>query len=209
MSEASDRACPSCGAASAPPAQFCRECGAILPRGAPRSRPASLAEEPSLPLSPTPAPPPPRRGARRARMAAWIVAGVTAAAVAFFAAERERPSADRPPPPHEPVAAATPAAEATATVERPAPDAPTAGVSRGAETIDQPEPVSRLRPGWYHMRVRAPLFREPSETAPIVTLLPAGIRIRVTRVLPGFLAVESATGKPPGYVSTEDAAPED
>jgi hypothetical protein len=67
----------------------------------------------------------------------------------------------------------------------------------------------RRRPGWYRMRFRAPLFQEASETAPIVTYLPQGTRIRVTRVLPGFLAVESMTGKPPGYVSSDDAAPEE
>jgi hypothetical protein len=66
----------------------------------------------------------------------------------------------------------------------------------------------RQRPGWYRMRFRAPLFQEPSETAPVVTYLPQGMRIRVTRALPGFLAVESMTGKPPGYVSSDDATPE-
>jgi hypothetical protein len=30
----------------------------------------------------------------------------------------------------------------------------------------------------------------------------------VTRVLPGFLAVESTTGKRPGFVSSDDALPE-
>jgi hypothetical protein len=58
------------------------------------------------------------------------------------------------------------------------------------------------------MRFRAPLFREPSETAPIITHLPRGTRIHVTRTLPGFLAVESVTGKPSGYVSSDDATPE-
>jgi hypothetical protein len=63
-------------------------------------------------------------------------------------------------------------------------------------------------PGWYRVRYRAPLFRDPNETSPVVTYLPAGTKVRVTRVLPGFLAVESVTGKPPGYLSSDDASPE-
>ena len=70
------------------------------------------------------------------------------------------------------------------------------------------EPARRHRPGWYRVRYRSPLFQSPSETAPIVTYLAPGTRIRVTRALPGFLAVESTTGKPPGYVSSDDVLPE-
>jgi hypothetical protein len=58
------------------------------------------------------------------------------------------------------------------------------------------------------VRYRSPLFQAPSETAPIITQLPAGTRIRVTRVLPGFLAVESTTGKAPGFVSSDDVLPD-
>ena len=66
----------------------------------------------------------------------------------------------------------------------------------------------RRQPGWYRVRYRSPLFQAPSETAPIITQLPAGTRIRVTRVLPGFLAVESTTGKAPGFVSSDDVLPD-
>jgi len=66
----------------------------------------------------------------------------------------------------------------------------------------------RHRPGWYLVRYRTPLFQSPSETAPIVTYLTPGTRIHVTRAVPGFLGVESTTGKPPGYVSWDDVLPE-
>ena len=66
----------------------------------------------------------------------------------------------------------------------------------------------RRQPGWYRVRYRSPLFQAPSETAPIVTQIPAGTRIHVTHVLPGFLAVESTTGKAPGFLSSDDALPD-
>jgi hypothetical protein len=64
------------------------------------------------------------------------------------------------------------------------------------------------RAGWYRVKFRTPLFATPSETSPIVTYLRPGTRIRVTHAVPGFLAVESTTGKAPGWVSTDDATPE-
>lgn len=263
MSEASQQACPSCGAVSPPDAQFCHECGAILVRSAVGSRPTPLTEEPAPSLPPSPSLPP-TGGPRRGRTVALIVAAVVALIVAFLVREHERTSSDLPVP-GVPVAEATAPApsgeptaalpnQATAEIHRevrpsPAPRAPVR--SRAEDTIEEPPPreasreaesareagepqspsepqarpgdrrasaaqspdavpevVSRLRPGWYRVRFRAPLFREPSETAPVVTYLPIGTRIHVTRVLPGFLAVESMTGKAPGYVSTDDAAPE-
>jgi hypothetical protein len=64
------------------------------------------------------------------------------------------------------------------------------------------------RAGWYRVKFRTPLFALPSETSPIITYLRPGTRIRVTHAVPGFLAVESTSGKAPGWVSTDDAAPE-
>jgi hypothetical protein len=58
------------------------------------------------------------------------------------------------------------------------------------------------------VRYRAPLFKEPNEASAVIAYLPAGTKVQVTRVLPGFLAVESVTGKPPGYLSSDDASPE-
>jgi hypothetical protein len=80
--------------------------------------------------------------------------------------------------------------------------------ARKAPSEPAVEPARRRRPGWYRVRYRSPLFQSPSETAPIVTYLAPGTRIHVTRALPGFLAVESTTGKPPGYVSSDDVVPE-
>ncbi len=260
MSEASQPACPSCGAVSPPDAQFCRECGAILVRSTLGSRPVPLAEEPSPSLSVSPAAPRASGGSRRRRMLALALAGGIALAVAVLLREQGRPSSDLPVP-GAPIPEPTAAPLSEPTITRPQAAAPTAAAARDTETIaeppprspsgepdgkreseaakasdgarepaapsepqapprtrraasprasaDQPEVASRLLPGWYRVRFRAPLFGEPSETAPVVTYLPAGTRIRVTRVLPGFFAVESATGKPPGYVSSDDAAPED
>jgi hypothetical protein len=64
------------------------------------------------------------------------------------------------------------------------------------------------RAGWYRVKFRTPLFALPSETSPVITYLRPGTRIRVTHAVPGFLAVESTTGKAPGWVSSDDAAPE-
>ncbi len=98
-----------------------------------------------------------------------------------------------PPASHEPAPAYE---EAPATPARKTPSEPAV------------EPARRHRPGWYRVRYRSPLFQSPSETAPVVTYLAPGTRIHVIRVLPGFLAVESTTGKPPGYVSSDDVLPE-
>ncbi len=70
------------------------------------------------------------------------------------------------------------------------------------------EAARRHRPGWYVVRYRTPLFQSPSETASIVTYLAPGTRILVTRALQGFLAVDSTTGKRPGFVSADDVLPE-
>ena len=103
--------------------------------------------------------------------------------------------------PTSPPPTAPPRRERTRAPERPPhTPAPRAGAA---------EPPSGSAPtGWYRVRYRAPLFREPNEASAVITYLPAGMKVRVTRVLPGFLAVESVTGKPPGYLSSDDASPE-
>jgi hypothetical protein len=89
-----------------------------------------------------------------------------------------------------------------------APAEPSPKPPRKAAAEPAARPMRRHRTGWYRVRYRTPLFESPSETAPVVTYLAPGTRIRVTRVLPGFLGVESTTGKPPGYVSSDDVLPE-
>ena len=54
------------------------------------------------------------------------------------------------------------------------------------------------------MRNRAPLFKEPREASEVITTLNPGTKIYVTRRLAGFFAVQSVTGKEPGYVSADD-----
>ncbi|MGH7818910.1 MAG: hypothetical protein ACREQ9_03980, partial [Candidatus Binatia bacterium] len=60
------------------------------------------------------------------------------------------------------------------------------------------------RGAWYRVRTRAPLLEAPSEDAAVVTMLKEGTKVWVTRELPGFVAVQSVTGKPPGYISRDD-----
>jgi hypothetical protein len=93
---------------------------------------------------------------------------------------------------------------------QPAPPHEKTAVRSTRRTPPEPaeEAARRHRPGWYLVRYRTPLFQSPNETASIVTYLAPGTRIRVTRALQGFLAVESTTGKPPGYVSADDVLPE-
>jgi zinc ribbon protein len=93
---------------------------------------------------------------------------------------------------------------------QPAPPHEKAAVRSTRRTPPEPaaEAARRHRPCWYLVRYRTPLFQSPNETASIVTYLAPGTRIRVTRALQGFLAVESTTGKPPGYVSADDVLPE-
>ncbi len=78
--------------------------------------------------------------------------------------------------------------------------------SRPRDRDEGRDELPRVR--WYRMRFKAPLFAEASETGQIVTYLQPGTRIRVTGAANGFLKVESVTGKPPGYVSRDDAIPE-
>jgi hypothetical protein len=92
---------------------------------------------------------------------------------------------------------------------------PTMGPRVASREAPRPAPPERAeearsqrQPGWYRVRYRSPLFREPDETSPVITQLKAGTRVRVTRVLSGFLRVESTTGKEPGYLSSDDALPE-
>jgi len=144
-------------------------------------------------VSPTEPPPPPRR-------------------------EPTRPPAPPPPLPREPESLREP--NVVVQPERePEPERPAERVRpREPERRREPEPElpsvrgredgRAARGGWYRVKFRAPLFQSPDETAPIITYLRPGTRIRVTRVVSGFLAVESTTGKAPGYVSTDDAVAE-
>jgi len=226
VSEVTERLCPSCGKTSPADSRFCRECGVILERGG-----GSKAPPPSDRGA---AASPPPRSPRR--LVPWLAAlGVVAALGLVIHFRQETPP--QLPVPGVPPTQVTALPTAAATVEParlPTPARPTVVPSpnHSAEPLSRPHPVEtaasratsperreslprsalegsvRQRPGWYRMRFRAPLFQAPSETAPVVTYLPQGMRIRVTRALPGFLAVESMTGKPPGYVSSDDAAPE-
>jgi hypothetical protein len=111
------------------------------------------------------------------------------------------PTAAPPATPTAPPPTAAPRRErGTATERPPHTPAPRAGAL-------EPHP-GNAPTGWYRVRYRAPLFREPNQTSPVIAYLPAGTKVQVTRVLPGFLAVESVTGKPPGYLSSDDASPE-
>ena len=222
MTEGTQAPCPSCGNTNPADAQFCRECGAILPAGREAKRAASSDIEswkPSpdeMPLSP------PQR--RSGRLAA-IIAVTLLVLVGLAVYQRHRASSlipvpGQPEPAATPVAeispAETPAEGAAAKPTLPPPPAEPTPPREEARVPPAPnfpperseEPVGRHHPGWYRVQFRSPLFREPSETAPIVTYLAAGTRIRVTRVLPGFLAVESTTGKEPGYISSDDVLPE-
>jgi hypothetical protein len=161
---------------------------------------------------------PPRPGGPRALIVAAAVAIVVLAGI-LIAVQRHRASGRIAAPGSTLTeATATPAPEATAAP----PPTETAAPPRRerADASERPPrtPAPRAEPtqprseqagaGWYRVRYRAPLFRDPSETSPVLAYLPAGSRVHVTRVLPGFLAVESVTGKPPGYLSSDDASPE-
>jgi hypothetical protein len=116
-----------------------------------------------------------------------------------------------PPPPREPESLREPNVVPPESEPEPEPDEyppaePPVERPRPREPERRREPERTL--GWYRMKFRAPLFQSPSETAPIITYLRPGTRIRVTRVVPGFLSVESTTGKAPGWVSSDDADPE-
>jgi hypothetical protein len=111
------------------------------------------------------------------------------------------PTIAPPATPTAPLPTVTPRRQHGNAPERP----PHTPAPRG--TVAEPH-SGNAAPGWYRVRYRAPLFRDPNETSPVIAYLPAGTKVRVTRVVPGFLAVESVTGKPPGYLSSDDASPE-
>lgn len=220
MSQPDDSACPSCGHVNSAAATFCTECGAILP---PRK-----GARPAPPEAPSPwqqqseeAPPARPRGRRGGVVAAAAV--ILVAIGAWIAFDHYHRSALIPVPGTEPgqataTAAPSPTVAPPATPTAPAPTAPPRRERGNAPERPPRTPVPRagaVEPhpgnaptGWYRVRYRAPLFREPNETSPVIAYLPAGTKVQVTRVLPGFLAVESVTGKPPGYLSSDDASPE-
>jgi hypothetical protein len=115
---------------------------------------------------------------------------------------RTKPTASAP----SEVASARPPAPPAS--HEPANEEAPARSSRGAAPKPTAETPRRHRPGWYVVRYRTPLFQSPNETASIIIYLAPGTRILVTRAIEGFLAVESTTGKRPGYVSADDVLPE-
>jgi ribosomal protein L40E len=231
LTESMELLCPSCGHANPVDAQFCRQCGAILVR----SRDARKRESESPGPQPSPQIVEPVSGPRRGALLA-AVAGLLTLVVAFVVYQRFHtnelipvPGDATPPAPPAEAPAEQAVAQPTASGqlrEAPAkPEAPAVREEARARNLPTHEPFveptlapraaerreevpSRRQPGWYRVRYRSPLFQAPSETAPIITQLPVGTRIRVTRVLPGFLAVESTTGKAPGFVSSDDVLPE-
>ena len=219
MSDPDDSSCPSCGHVNSADATFCTECGAILPprkhtRPAPSDEPSpwQRAGEEASPARP--------RGRRGVIVAA---ATLTLLAIgAWIATDHYRRSALIPVPGGGPSTATATAAPAPTIAPPATPTAPPPTVAPRREHGKVPErpphtPAPRAAgaephsenaaPGWYRVRYRAPLFRDPNETSPVIAYLPAGTKVRVTRVLSGFLAVESVTGKPPGYLSSDDASP--
>jgi ribosomal protein L40E len=229
LTESTELLCPSCGHANPADAQFCRQCGAILVQ----SRDARKRESESPRPQASPRIVEPVSGPRHGALIA-AVAGLLTLVVAFFVYQRFHtnelipvPGDATPPAPRAEAPAEQAVVQPTASGQlREAPAKPEAtAVREAARTLPTHEPFveptlapraagrreevpSRRQPGWYRVRYRSPLFQAPSETAPIITQLPAGTRIRVTRILPGFLAVESTTGKAPGFVSSDDVLPE-
>ncbi len=220
MSDPTEASCPSCEHVNPPDATFCAECGAILPPR--RSGRAALPSEPSLPPAQVGEPLSPRSGGSRGLIVAAAMAIVVLTGI-LIAVQRHRASGRIPVPGSTRTeATATPAPEARAppssTETAASPSAPPRRERADASERSPRTPAPRAEPtqprseqagaGWYRVRYRAPLFRDPSETSPVLAYLPAGSKVHVTRVLPGFLAVESVMGKPPGYLSSDDASPE-
>ena len=223
--------CPSCGSESPADAQFCRDCGAILVRSGdvPRPSPTPLGSFEGEPSAPRP----PEDKDKGKSTAALVIAAIIILGIALFFYERRDDGTQIPVPgqlPYEmpteiPPTEAPPLAHDEPTLAPP-PPVRDPDYERQPERLPEPPPRERdaapppepelpsvesgrqFRPGWYRVKFRAPLFQSPSETAPIVTYLKPGTRIRVTHAVPGFLAVESTTGKAPGFVSTDDAEPE-
>ena len=226
--------CPSCGSESPADAQFCRDCGAILVRGGDTPRPAptplgSFEGEPSAAR-------PPDDKDKGKSTAALVIAAIIVLGIALFFYERRNDDSQIPVPgelpsemPTEVAPEAPPEAPPLARGEPTLPPPPSVrdpDFEQQPERLPEPPPRERaaapppepelpsvesspqFRPGWYRVKFRAPLFQSPSETAPIVTYLKPGTRIRVTHSVPGFLGVESTTGKAPGFVSSDDAEPE-
>ena len=238
MTDGAQRTCPSCGHVNPADAQFCRECGAVLVEGRDSAKRASTLAATQIPPLPADLRPVARKRIPWIAIAAGIIAifcvffvyqrnraGTSIpipgapppadyptipvpAPTAEQHAERSEPKPAAPMPPPSPLESDQRREEARG---EPPPAPPEAHVPRstGPRPVERGEGrLSPRQPGWYRVAFDAPLFESPSETAPVLTRLHAGTRIRVTRVLPGFLAVESTTGKRDGYLSSDDALPE-
>jgi hypothetical protein len=165
--------------------------------------PGEPQERPAEPASAAASPSPP------AAVAAMPT--VTPAGREMAAPPRAAPPAEETPPARaeRPPSAERPPRVEAPSAEDPSPRARSSGEAEpDGSAARSAERARRHTPGWYLVRHRSPLFREPSETAPVVTYLAPGTRVHVTSMVPGFLRVESATGKPPGYVSSDDVVPE-
>ena len=211
MTATSERTCPSCRGVSPADAQFCSHCGIILPRSA-----ASSGAVPRPADRPGGTP-----GGRPVLPRVVVLVAIVLIGVAVYRHQRRSSlipvsgvpettvtppnEAEAPPPLSNPAPAKAP--EAAAEQAAPPPPLPKpAPRSAAAPPAEEPE-RGTPRAGWYRVRESAPLFKEPRETSPVITVLKAGTKLHVTHALRGFLAVQSVTGKPPGYVSTDDVVP--
>lgn len=68
-------------------------------------------------------------------------------------------------------------------------------------------PTPSLPPGWYEVVRATPVLEEPHSNATVITRLPSKKKVYVVGVTGGYVRVESAHGKPPGYVAREDIVP--
>jgi hypothetical protein len=201
-----ERICPSCRGTSPAEAQFCRQCGVILPR----SRAANGNGDASRGVDRWS-----ELGARYPVVPQLAVLAVVLVIGGMVYRHQRRSSLIPVAGVPEVASTAAPSGSGTVAEGRAAPAAqsrPSSG--RAAESnardersrSDESPAADResYRGGWYRVRNRAPLLEAPDENAAVVTMLKPGTKVWVTRILPGFLAVQSVTGKAPGYVSTDN-----
>src|SRR5205085_1570699 len=113
------QSCPSCGAASPPDAQFCRDCGAILVRGAGAPKPPPLVPgERPMTFPGDGAPPPPKKQQDPKAWIAIVVAILILGGIAAYLFGKRGPS-DIPVPGEAPTEAPTAAPPTEAPTPRP------------------------------------------------------------------------------------------